>query len=387
MRLTLDTMTATTGWSVTSGTATLSVTDWSQFAVAYATSQLQMVATAGAVVSKTLATPLDITGYNTISVPLVASTSETVVTSADFRLKVRFYNDLVYEEFYVHVNQAFYPRVFAVTLDTITKIEFHFVTDLTLMLASISAYVDTMPYDAYTAIADLITETVATLPKFQIGTTTCSSGDQSITITGLKYADKHVLVEIGTEIHQIMSPVSKNMVTFGTFGDGKAMLGNHINAPVYLYVSPQIEPGEYDAFIPSLSISKGFGAETVEDEEPYSTITDSWNTEDDTVRVLVQGTCFRYNIVVQASARIAEIDEYLLKVMKKAFNKQTTVWINDRKHDLISKNIEWVEYGDATEILSKIQVECTIECAEELWQQETQVVDLTVTKSVTLMDR
>lgn len=393
MKLIIDNMTSHTGWIATSGVCTISTTNWKEFATSFNTSQVKFIAEAGAVVSKTLSTPLDITGYQTISIPLVAQNSESILLPADFRLKVRFYNgevdiddNPIYEEFYVSANMSFHPRVFAISLTTISKIELIFITDLSIMVSQIIAYVDHVPFDIYSGIEELLLSKISGLPKFQVGKISAIQGDKSPTISGLKYVDKHAVIEFGNEIHQVMSDVSNNVVSFNDYGDGRVVKATYTEEPVYLSFIPQIEPEEYDAFIPSVSISRGFGTEIVQEDEPYSNVYDSWSTNG-TIRVLEVGTSWKYTIIVEASSRISDIDEYLLKILKTAFNKQSIIWINGRKHDLICKDVQWVEYGDATEILSKMQVECIIECSEELWQQEIQPINLEVTKTVTLMPR
>ncbi len=385
MNLILDSMTSHIGWTTTSGVCSITTTNWSEYAVNFRSSQVSFQAQAGAVVSKTFNTPISIDGLQTVSIPLVGNTTELIFRASDFRLKVRFYNGVQYEEFYVNVDMALTPRVFALGLTTITKIEFRFISALTIMVSQILAYVDTMPYDIYNSISEMIQVSIDSTSKIQIGTTTCSIGDRKITVNNLKYADKLMVIEIGNEIHQIASDVSKDVISFLGYGDGVAIRNNYVNEPVYLYMSTAIEPDEDDAFIPFIGISKGFGVEVVQDEEAYSYTLDSWNT-DGTIRSMSYGTSWKYSIVVSAGSRVADINEYLLTILKKAFNKQTIIWINNRKHELKAEKIEWIEYGDATEILSKIQIECIVECAEEIWHRETQPIDLEIQKSVSLMN-
>jgi hypothetical protein len=392
MKKIIDTMMSTTGWLVVSGTASLTVTDWVHNSSSFRPNQVRINAKTGSVIGKTFTTPIDIVGLDMISINLKSRTGEMIMKLTDHRLKVRFYevyavdpNDHVFEEYYVPCTMDLLPRIFDIGFNIISRIEFYFMEDMEIFISEIMAYKDTQPYDVYTAIEELLRTIINREHiRLQIGTITCSTNDKLVTISNLKYADKHMCIQFGNEIHQIMSDVSLDKVSFGKYGDGQLVRNTYTNEPVYMYIPINIEPSEFDACIPSMSITQGFSAEIAEDEEAYSEIANSLNV-DGTINTVIQGETWQYKIIVETSGRSGDVNEILMTLLKQAFNKRTIIWINGRKHDLKSTGISSVDYGDATEILSKIQVECIVECTEELWEQQKYKTNTTKNLAVSIM--
>jgi len=96
------------------------------------------------------------------------------------------------------------------------------------------------------------------------------------------------------------------------------------------------------------------------------------------------GSAWKHTFLIEGMARHDEVLEMLRLILTKAFNKKTIIYLNGRRHELNCTIIENPDYGDATDIINKIVVSCTIDITEESWERNLQTMDFqTINQTVT----
>lgn len=402
-KATISPLTSATGWSVTGAGNSVTAQTWPNLSTSYLTGQLLFSFAVPGIASLDLSSsPVSLanpnfpgTYFQNFSLSIKAQTGETIGppvfdanTGSGFRGKIRFFNGGTSLEYYLPLPGLFQPVTFYNNgpLTQITRIEIECTASagVNFFASELIAYTDQFPFDVYGAVKAALDQNAITI---QCGTTTCSTGAKSITITNPRYIDKYATIQIGSEQHQIISDVADGVVSFGKAFGGPAITGGpYTNAPVYLVIPTTITPDEFDALIPGISITGAKDPELVESDEFYSPLNDSFGTSGN-VRTRYNGPTWKYTVLIEGMSRADKIDELIMQIIKRTCNGASIVYTNGRRHEMIMDRLVSPDYGDASEILSKIQCEVTIEVCEEQWTQEIQVTGFpTLTKTVTASD-
>ncbi|ATN94962.1 hypothetical protein [Leptospira phage LE3] len=366
MKTTIDPFISATDWVETSD-ATIQATTWDHLKADNQSGQLLMkFPSVGGQLSKTYGVTQDISRYNgKVLFNIKANLNDTNNGTVDRKLKVRFYTDaIVFKEYYVPVSKQFHPVIFKTGFSQIKRIVFISIKPIEFFVSSFISYSDQLPYDCYEEIKSLLE---SNMPQVRAGTVTCSAGDKEITIQSPAYLERYCVIKIGSELHQIETKViDKKIKFFGTFS-GEAMLGSFSNEPVYLVPTVIIEPTEVESIIPGIAIANGFNARPIFDQERYSVEKDSFRSdqENPSEEVGSMGTAYAVDILIEGLARHQKIFELIYTSIRKSFNEKNMIWINGRKHELSIEQISDLDYGDATDILNKIQCLVTIEVTED----------------------
>lgn len=362
----IDNLTSTTGWSGTN--CTISVDSWKDFTTSFLESQLKFVFSDAGIATKTF-TPIAL--KTDFQFSIVADTDEKINSPIDYRMKVKLYDGLTSVEYYLPVDKQFRTLQFDKgNLVNIDKIEFIALEKISVMISEIITYEDQFPLDVYQGIKELLEKTIQESGLLQIGTATATTGSKSINITNQKYLDKYSVIQIGAEKHCIKS-IDGNFVTFLKTFDGEVMKQSYNNEPVYLNIPVQFEGRQEEDSIPAIQMSGSFQATEKEEIEPYSPETDSHRT-DGFIRTYTIGNTWIHSITIEAESRHEKILEILLRILKIACNSTTMYYVNARRTELNCKEIKFIDYADATDIISKISVECETWITERKQNKEIQ---------------
>lgn len=383
MKTVIDDLTVSTGWVLSPGSS-VSVQSWPELTASYLpTSLLFKMVTAGTA-TKLYSPAIPITALNTIGFSIKSDQDDQPVTAIDYRLKILFSDGTNTVEYYLSEFGQFSHNQYLNTLTSIASITITALQPVQFFMSEIIAYNDEFPFDIYSALVQMLRLKLDSLTQLQVGTVTAAIGDTQVTVVGHSYIDKYAAIKIGTEIHQIVSEVSEGIISFGEYFDGRALLNNYTNEPVYMYFPATFEDQEFDAFIPGIAMSEAWNSEVV-GHDRYSSIIDSWNILDDTVRVREFGTTYEWTVLIEAMSRHSQIDELLMKGIKKAFNDKSRAYINGRPHEVHATKIEFVDYGDANEILSKTQLRVNLVIQEDVDEWEIQPVNFNLTQTIGLI--
>lgn len=384
MKTIIDPFTSNTGWSGTLS-ATVTNSSWDHLKADNQTGQLLMkFPQANGELSKTYATAVNVSRYSgKVLFNIKANVNDTINGVVDRKLKIKIYTDAnTFKEYFVPVSKQFEPVVFRTGFSEIKKIVFVAIKPIEFFVSSFISYSDQLPFDCYEEIRILLE---SNMPQIQCGTVSCSPGDKEITIQNPSYLERYCVIKIGNELHQIESKViDKKIKFFGTYG-GESIQGTFTNEPVYLVPSVVIEPAETESIIPGVAIGNGFNARPIFDQERYSVEKDSFRSDqvNATEEVGSMGTAYAVDVLIEGLARHQKIFELIYTAIRKSFNEKNLIWINGRKHEISIEQISDIDYGDATDILNKIQCLATIEITEDT-ETENMLVDMNYTETVIL---
>jgi len=74
--------------------------------------------------------------------------------------------------------------------------------------------------------------------------------------------------------------------------------------------------------------------------------------------------------------------QILFNIIKKFIDGKRILWVNGNKVEYTSIGVQQIEYGDANELLTKINCILEITYTEETWENQIQTQGFTVTKTV-----
>ena len=372
MKTVIDTLTATTGWT---GTATVAADTWPMFAASYLPGQLRMDFTNGQIASKTYSPAVDVTGLPGLCFNAIAKTADA---PGQYRLKVRFYSGVSFKEFWVPLTTDFLTIQFKNYYSSISKVEFEAVANVSIFISEIIAYRDQMPLDAEIGVKQVLDLAMATetLPAF--GVITGAAGQTSVEVKSPNYVGRYACFTVGGESYQLFEGTQDNKYTLTPFGDAvqqahgsKPALKTNKNAtPATLLIPVEIEPRENEAALPGIAVYSDFDAEPVEEEEYYTPVVDSIQT-DGNVRTSIIGRYYEHLIKVEADARAKSIREICLRVFKKAFSNKN-IWVNGRRCEITFDKLINQPFDDATDFIGKLNVEIKVRVSEEIWPEEIQ---------------
>lgn len=387
MKKTIDTLESLTGWSFSNVTG--SVQTWPNFIADFLSGSLLFDFTvAGATATKTFSPAIDVSDMVHLALSIASNQRNLPEAESDYRLKIKFSdgtpaND---KEYYLPENGQFAHVQFLNTFQTISSVTITAVSPVKIFISDLISYKDDFPFDIYQAVMQILRTKLDSLPQILVGQVTASPGDTEVTISNSRYyLDKYACIKIGNEIHQVVSDVTEGVVSFGQLFDGGSILNSYTNEPVYLYIPLSESDPEHDAFIPGISVSEAWNGEVVgHDRNSY--IVDSWNVTDETVRVREFNTTYQVRVLIEGMSRHSEIDEYLMKAIKKSFNDKTLVYINGRAIEAHTSGVEYVDYGDADEILSKIQLHVEFTIQEDTDEWEIQPINFNLQTTVAVQN-
>jgi hypothetical protein len=380
MKTQIDKFDSTTGWTLSNGT--IALRDNEEFIASYHSNCLLFNFSGAGSASKTFSPAIAL--LPTLSFSIVADSDLGANGPALSPLKVKFFSGANSVEYFVPANGQFNEMEFwnnsaTGALSTIDKIQFTTTAAVQFFVSDFLTFKDQFPFDTYTALSQIISQNITSSEETVIGTLSNAIGARRIRPSSLDYYDKGLVFQVGTKTHKILDLDQVNGCTLDKDFDGPAMLENNTSAPVYVKFPILIEPNQYSGSFPGIYIGSSFDAEPAEQFELYSPLIDSYRT-DGYCRARVQGKTWKHTVTVQGQARVSKLNEILLLILKKTFNDKNIIYINGRRHEIFHQGVQWLDFGNATDILSRMQVDIEIYVTEESWLQELQTTqDLNLT--------
>jgi hypothetical protein len=376
MKIVIDPLIELTGWSVTAGEIELET--HKQYCASGLDKSIKVLLRENGTLVKTYPEPVAISGYNQIRFNIVGRKSNFDYKNlSTIKLTITLSDGFLSETFLVPVSRAFEPVTFLTNLSSIHTIQYESTELIEFIISEIIAYREIMPLDIIESIKQSLVQLNAST---QVGSITASNGDREVTIQNASYINKYTCVRIGTNTHQIKD-VKGNRYTFYSTYSGSAILQDYVNEPVYIFIPVNLIPDDIEAIIPGIGISNPFNVERV-GYEKYSFELDSIHADNTTVRVNVTGSTWKYEILLEGLSREPQIMQLVFNMIKRFIDDRHNLWVNGSRIEYTSTGVQQIEYGDANELLSKINCIIEIVYTEETWASETQKKGFTTSLEV-----
>lgn len=375
MKVVLDDCALNRGWVHQDNSNSVELTDWGHLTTSYLKKQLLFKFLVPSIAYIDYSQVLDTKSLPNIAFSIKCDQTIIPDSYSTYPLKIRFFKDQFTSiEFLIEASQSFEQQTFRNPYQTISRIEVETTIPIQFFISEIIAFKDDLPIDIFRGVQSHILQFVDR-KTYKIGTLSGNKDSSEAVVSSTDYLDKYqcIMLEDGS-IHQIISDVSDRTIRFGNAYDGELLKECYEDVPFYLYFPVELPANmEDDAYAAGITVS-GFDKEVLEEQEEYSSVVDSIEPSGQ-VRIGTVGSTWKHTVLIEGMARHEEILAYLQDILTKSFNKKTIVYLNGRRHELNCTAIENPDYGDATDILNKIIVSCTINITEETWGKQLQIMD------------
>ena len=299
--------------------------------------------------------------------------SEVFKEVADYYYKITLAAGVSY---YIETKNQLNPVVLDISaLTTITELtitSLHNDEDY-LIVSEVMVVKDEFPYDIFVAIQDQLELDIDStiIDGILIGTTTTRTGEKDLTVSSyIGFLDRYSVIKIkditNSEVHQVQE-FSNGLCLLGTLFDGKEVLHNYSAANVYLQIPVSFGNYEKEIMLPSISIW-GLSPEFVLRGSKLEQIYDSWLIGTG-ISSRQEGQILKFNVVIDCEARETELVALCSAIVRKFIGREE-LWLNNRKMTIKFEGTpSVVEPTEGYDIVPKIQYECSLELKEELWQR------------------
>lgn len=355
------------------GTGTATDKDWPHLSANWQSAQVQFsLPVIGNAMAATVS--VDVTDKEFITIFIAGnSQTSTAPETTDYALKVSIEGSPGNVEYYVPLSKVGQPFIIKNSFTAITKVEFiSLKTDTQFFCHNMIAYTDELPIDIYKGLADSLRR-YNQAERVLIGTITGTAGDTTLSIPASKRIEHGSVIVINSKQYQIKTgtPETDSYTLENTF-TGSSLSDTVSSEPVYLEMAVVYGIGERPLVVPSIGLSGGFDSEIVAEVESTSIDSDTHIVSSDTKRYFFRGDTSKITIDIECLGRHPKDVEALIRIVKKAINKRSLVWINGRKHELnIDTHItqQNPELGDI--FLPRSVMQISIEYLEDTWEEET----------------
>lgn len=398
MRLIVDTLAETTGWTPVNNGVVTGLNGYEDYiAGGQSASLLINLPASGDGVEKTY-TAIDIDDYDELRFSVFGQgfIQTDYATKGGYGLKLILNST---DTYFVPLWGSFTTvNLDVADLTEITSIRFESVssadTDLELVISELQVVLDEFPIDILTAIDEQVGVFVEPIQtKYPVGIVTAAAGATDITIrdngnpVNLQYLDRYMLIQIGDEIHGIedKAPIDGGSVelTMTQYFDGASMQSTFTDETVYIHTDVTFGRKDDSVMaIPAIT-AWGFTPENYKIATDIEVIADSFK-DDDTFRVRQIGEYFEYVILLDCESRSTEILGELSSLTRK-FLAQKTLWVNGLKCLIDFDGVPNEVVPDTHyEIIPKIQYPMTVRIREEIWERTiaSKVTSTTVTAEI-----
>lgn len=291
---------------------------------------------------------------------------------SDFAYKI----DFGFDEFFLPVLDNFFQITVAIPVGTtVTKIKITALHDDldVLIFSHLIAVQDEIPLDILRGIKTAI-ERETDLTAISSGTGTGVAGENELTVTGIQFIDRHSQIKIGSERHVVADVFygATTTIRFDKQLDGKTLLANHANDPLFLEL-PVLISRRRQAYIGnSITVSSDVPDKIRQDGEESFLI--------DTFRVA--GTVETRTVGITKSLAV-QIDcesqhEFILQRLQRAaqaFIGRVIFYangINLEAYQVSSARIE----AESLDVVPRISFVAAIEFTEDIWPRINQAFPL-----------
>lgn len=380
MKLLIDSLSSITDWNINSP-STIEAISVKQFIAGLNDSSLfiKFDSSDSVKVAYKTISPIDVTEYET----LVFS-----IWSQEFKANGRRYtkSDQFNYKLKINDNDEFYLRIFdsfsdiSIGIESITSINrieitaLHDETDY-LIISEMVVEKEEMEYDILSSIKETIEYFLNNEfgNGILLGNTSVYAGDNSIPLPNFKWLDNYSVVKIddtiNNELHQLSDNDEENFSLNDNL-DGKLILNDFSNAPVYLTFPVTLYPSERDIKLPGISLW-GMDPDPILRGAKLDTELDTFSVNNDNFKSRKEGEIYNYIVLIDIEARQYELLYRLAKIIRKFISKES-LWINGRRHDVWfqSQPTEFFP-TQGIDIIPKIQYKIEVEFKESINERET----------------
>jgi hypothetical protein len=386
MNLTIDNLSATTGWSAAGGTTSIyGLNDHPEYIAGQnSNSIIFKFAGLSSYVEKTYGT--DVSNYNEITLHLWSREeySTDFKKIADFAYSIDLGTGKLY---YLPT----IPGFNSVTLDissvsTIDRIRITALTGTTdyLVCSYVVASTDELPLDLFTGIKEGLETRRDASSTYLLGTIDATTGDTSINLNNFNFVDDYCVIKIddgvNNEIHQLKRH-NEGSFTFTDLYDGKTILNDYSSGSTYLYFPVEYGRDTTEIIIPGITI---WGMEPSHDPNSFEveTIVDNWTATGASERR--EGHYLNFPITLNIESRHDELLAHLGTIVR-TFLGRKKLYINGRTMR-IEFNTTPVEIRptEHIDIIPQLTYQGTVEIREDLWARQSLVITTTQNTEVSI---
>jgi len=371
MKLVLDQLTATVGWSGPAGSG-FTINQHPDYIAEYLPGSLIIhipAGSAGQAFTESLGT-IDITGYGEVVLSVWSRERRRVNVNkpSDYFYEIQF--DATHQ-FMLPTNLNFESVTFGAngwtSVDRITITPTTNAEDW-LIISGCYALYDDLPLDMIQGVQMGIQQAVATLiPNgLPIGTVSCLAGASSIAPSSFRYIDRGAVVTVTggghSETHQV-ERFDETGIWFTSMYDGPKMLWPYTAAAFALFIPVVYGTMEKEAVLPAISIW-GMASSDNQDTQDTFIVEDS---QDPTGAASLRRMPWMQNfkILIDCEARQHQVLA-LISRCARMFLASSRVWCNARAHEMpYPSPAVYVEPDEAVVQIPKLQYEVEIEVHEE----------------------
>lgn len=396
MKLQIDSLISTTDWVITAP-STISENEFSRYIAGLNTKSLliKFDSTGGRVATKTLATPIDVSLYETLVFSIWSQTKgsdQNYLKPADFAYKIQL--DATHE-YYIPVWSTFSHITIGIEdVTSITQIKItplHTDTDY-IIISEMVAEHEEIPYDILEAFQDTIDYMVEQTygNGINIGTIDASLDDTSITFTTRpnylnRYGVVYITDGVNSETHQVSDNDAETFQLNYNY-DGNAILHDYTGATVYLKLPTYINPRQDDIRLPGMAIW-GIEPTPIIRGSKLDILRDSFLVSDSSSKERQEGQILRYKILIDCESRSDELIDIMTKFLR-FLAAGEILWINGRKHDIdFTGPPTELMPTQGIDIISKVQYSIDVEVKENINSRVAVPATTTITTTVTPVEQ
>jgi len=396
VKLQIDSLISTTDWVITAP-STISENEFSRYIAGLNTKSLliKFDSTGGRVATKTLATPIDVSLYETLVFSIWSQTKgsdQNYLKPADFAYKIQL--DATHE-YYIPVWSTFSHITIGIEdVTSITQIKItplHTDTDY-IIISEMVAEHEEIPYDILEAFQDTIDYMVEQTygNGINIGTIDASLDDTSITFTTRpnylnRYGVVYITDGVNSETHQVSDNDAETFQLNYNY-DGNAILHDYTGATVYLQLPTYINPRQDDIRLPGMAIW-GIEPTPITRGSKLDILRDSFLVSDSSSKERQEGQILRYKILIDCESRSDELIDIMTKFLR-FLAAGEILWINGRKHDIdFTGPPTELMPTQGIDIISKVQYSIDVEVKENINSRVAVPATTTITTTVTPVEQ
>jgi len=335
----------------------------------------------------------DVTNYSEITFHIYSQDNRRneYRKGTDFKYKIDFG---VGKEYYLPAFDSFSSVSIDISaINTVDRIRITALSDDSdyLVISYMIASIDEMPLDIFEGIKTGIEYYISLDSKNNIGTVSCSAGDESIIIDAdSDYINRFSVIEItdgiNSEYHHIKNSDDSNEYVFSDLYDGDSIVNNFINADVYLFYPVEYGSREdIEIIVPGIAIW-GLTSEDVSITNKHNVRRIDTFNGDDTFIERYEGQENSYDILIDCEARQSELLSYLSRKILQLTGIQK-IWVNGRRVDIVQAGRPtYIESNDSFKVLPKIQYLVTVIVKEEYKQRNILPLTTTITTTINIQE-
>ena len=388
MKLSVDPLTATTGW-VVNAPSTVTVNTFPEFIAGLNTQSLMFkfdILDGTRTAVKTYDPEIDVSDYEELifSIWSLKFQGQRHIEASDFSYKITLNGS---REYYIPTHDSFSDlTIYIRDIDSISSITFtplHAITDW-IIVSDMLAVLDEIPRDIYQAIQEHIEFHLYNLYGLgkSVGLMTGSTGDAYMSVDGDEpWLERYSVVVIDDGVNRETHQIEENdgqMFWFNSMYDGSVLLNDFSDADVFLKFVTTFGQWEKEIILPGIVIWN-MTPEPLLRGSKLQQVLDTFDITNDNFQSRREGQILRWDCLIDCEARMYELIADMSKAVRR-FIQQEKLWINGRRHDIYFEGspVEIVP-TEQINVIPKVQYIVGVEMKEDVFDRQTLEKTTTIT--------